>query len=202
VAPLHVPSRAAARSPALVRAVRQASGVFFTGGDQLRITALLGGTPLERALRRAFRAGCLVAGTSAGASAASTTMIVGGQAEVAPQRSAIRLAPGLGLLPGVVVDQHFAERGRIGRLLAALAQNPRALGLGLDEDTAAEVRAGRLRVLGSGAATVCDAAGTALTNVSETGPHRVLALSGVRLHVLPEGYGFDLRRRRALPPAG
>jgi cyanophycinase len=200
VAPLHIPTRRAASELAALRRMRAATGLFFVGGDQIRITALLGGTPLERVLRRRFAQGLLVAGTSAGASAVSSTMVVGGEAEVAPEMNAIRLAPGLGLLPGVVVDQHFAERGRIGRLLAALACNPRPLGLGLDEDTAAIVRGGRLRVLGSGAATICDGRRSAFTNVSETAPSQPLALAGVILHVLPAGYGFDLRRRRPLPP--
>jgi cyanophycinase len=200
-APLHIPDRRAACSLSALRRVRAATALFFAGGDQIRITALLGGTPLERVLRRRFAAeGLLVAGTSAGASAVSSTMVVGGEAEVAPQMNAVRLAPGLGLLPGVVVDQHFAQRGRIGRLLAALACNPRPLGLGLDEDTAAVIRGGYLRVLGSGAATICDGRRSAFTNVSDTSPGQPLALAGVLLHVLPAGYGFDLRRRRPLAP--
>lgn len=200
VAALDIPHRRAATALGSLRRLRQATALFFAGGDQIRITAVLGGTPLERVLRRRFRAGLLVAGTSAGASVVSSTMVVGGEAEVAPQMNAIRLAPGLGLLPGVVVDQHFAERGRIGRLLAALACNPRPLALGLDEDTAVVVRHGCLRVLGSGAATICDGRRSTFTNVSETAPGQPLALAGVVLHVLPSGYGFDLRRRRPLRP--
>ncbi len=200
VAALDIPHRRAASSPGNLRRLRDATALFFAGGDQIRITAVLGGTPLERLLRRRFRAGLLVAGTSAGASVVSSTMVVGGEAEVAPQMNAIRLAPGLGLLPGVVVDQHFAERGRIGRLLAALACNPRPLALGLDEDTAVVAADGRLRVLGSGAATICDGRRSAFTNVSETAPGQPLALAGVLLHILPSGYGFDLKRRRPLRP--
>ncbi|HVB10073.1 MAG TPA: cyanophycinase [Bacillota bacterium] len=197
---LHVPDRAAACSLEALRQLRAATAVYFVGGDQIRITALIGGTPLERVLRRRFAEGLLVAGTSAGASAVSSTMVVGGEAEVAPQMNAIRLAPGLGLLPGVVVDQHFAQRGRIGRLLAALACNPRPLALGLDEDTAAVVQDGSLQVLGSGAVTICDGRRSVFTNVSDTAPGQPLALAGVSLHVLPSGYGFDLRRRRPLRP--
>jgi cyanophycinase len=199
---LHLDGRREAFRTASLRAVARASGLFFTGGDQLRLTALLGGTPLEALLRRRFFAGLLaVAGTSAGASSVSSTMIVGGDAEEAPKMNTIRMAPGLGLLSGVVVDQHFAQRGRIGRLLAALAQNPGPLGLGLDEDTAVEVDArGAFHVLGSQTATILDARHIRFTNASESTPAQPLALAGVLLHVLPAGHGFDPVLRRPVAP--
>lgn len=136
---IHVSDRAQANDPGLLSLLRHATGVFFTGGDQLRLTALLGGTTIDRALRQLHRRGAVIAGTSAGASAMSDTMIVGGHDDETATRNTVRLAPGMGWLPGVVVDQHFAQRGRIGRLLTALAQNPRVLAVGIDEDTAVEV---------------------------------------------------------------
>lgn len=183
----------------LERLVEEATAVFFTGGDQLRLTSLLGGTNLDRALHRAFQRGTLMGGTSAGAAAMSSTMIVAGEGEVAPQADVVHLAPGLGFIREVIIDQHFAERGRLGRLLAAVAHNPYVLGLGIDEDTAVWVDGDRLRVLGRGAVTVVDGRGIEHTNISTAG-QRPLALTGISLHVLPAGYGFNLDTRRALLP--
>lgn len=199
---LHIENRAAAREEDGLRMLARATGVFFTGGDQLRLTSMFGGSILQRVLMRLFSTrGVCVAGTSAGASAVSTTMVVGGDAEESPKMNTIRMAPGLGLLPGVVVDQHFAQRGRIGRLLSALAQNPGPLGVGLDEDTAVEVDpSGMFRVLGSQTATLLDARGATFTNASESAPDQPLAFGGVRLYVLPSGYGFDPVARRPVAP--
>lgn len=199
---LHMANRADASRRASLYTLARASGVFFTGGDQLRLTSLFGGTPLDALLRRRFGvSGVCVAGTSAGASAVSATMVVGGDAEESPKKNTIRMAPGLGLLSGVVVDQHFAQRGRIGRLLSALAQNPSVLGLGLDEDTAVEVDGnGFFHVLGSQTATLLDARGARFTNASESALDQPLAIGGVRLFVLPAGYGFDPTARRPVAP--
>lgn len=195
---LHMREREEARLLAPV--LEEASGVFFTGGDQLRISTLLGGTMLEEALRRAWQRGVPVAGTSAGASAMSHTMIVGGEGEEAPRRDALQMAPGLGLLQQVVVDQHFSQRGRLGRLLAAVGQNPAILGLGLDEDTAALIEGDLLEVVGSGAATLVDGRAITHTSVSGADPGRPLALANVLLHLLPAGYRFNLSTRHPLPP--
>lgn len=193
---LDVPDRETARSTALADALRRSTGVFLTGGDQLRLTSILGGTPLAGALHAAAGRGAVIAGTSAGASAMSATMIVEGQDGSAPRRSIINMAPGLGFLKEVVVDQHFAERGRIGRLLAAIAENPYILGLGLDEDTAVVCDAdGLLTVVGSGACTVVDGLTIRESNVSESSAGDPLVLTHVTLHVLPAGYTFNLSRR-------
>jgi len=198
---LHVGRRRHADAEENLEAVRRAGAIFFTGGDQLRITATLGGTRLDRGLHRAFRRGTAIAGTSAGASVMSDTMIVTGPDDDAPKKCTTKMAPGLGLITNVVIDQHFAERGRIGRLLSAVAQNPFVLGIGLDEDTAVVVHSeGIAQVIGSQTATVIDARGAALTNASEQAPDEPLALSGVLLHVLPSGYAFNLRQRLPLPP--
>lgn len=181
--------------------IKRATGIFFTGGDQLRITSALGGTPLYDALYDACGRGVVIAGTSAGASAMSDTMIVGGEDDGAPKRCTTAMAPGMGLLRQIVVDQHFAQRGRIGRLLSALAQNPFVLGVGVDEDTAIVVRPGGVfRVLGSQTVTVLDGKGVSHTNASESVPDEPLALFGVTLHILPAGHGYDLESRKPLGP--
>ncbi len=181
-----------------LRILEEAGGIFFTGGDQLRITSVLGGTPYEDALRRAHLRGAAIGGTSAGASAMSATMLVGGADEESARRVSVRMCPGLGFLPDAVVDQHFAQRGRINRLLAALAQNPGTLGVGIDEDTAVLVRAGEdMKVLGSGTVTVLDARGAWVGDASETAVDAPLRLGPVALWVLPEGSSFDLAHRVA-----
>jgi cyanophycinase len=185
---LALQDRRQARSARMLRALGSATGIFFTGGDQLRITSTLGGTPAEAALRRARRRGCAIGGTSAGASAMSGTMIVGGRGEDPPRFSAVRMSPGLGLLPGAVIDQHFAQRGRINRLLAALAQNPGLLGVGLDEDTAIVVEpGGDFFVEGSQSVTVLDGRTARTSGASDAAPDAPMGLTGVTLHVLVRG---------------
>ncbi|AUX46957.1 cyanophycinase [Sorangium cellulosum] len=182
------------------RSIEDAGGVFFTGGDQLKITSKLGGSCAADAIVGLYRRGGLVAGTSAGASVMSETMLVGGAGEESAKvRGAVRMAPGLGLVRDILVDQHFAQRGRLGRLLGAVAHNPRLLGVGVDEDTAAVIDAGRsLRVLGSGAVYVVDGRGISHTNLVEEQEDKVLSLFDVRLHVLSAGDVFDLETRRPL----
>src|SRR5437868_1630635 len=137
VAHVHEENREDGLSEAAAEPVKRAGAVFFTGGDQLRLTSQLGDTPVFQAVEKLYHDGGVVAGTSAGASVLSDTMLVSGESGASPKGGdAIQMAPGFGLIEGVVVDQHFAERGRIGRLIAAIAQNPKSLGVGLDEDTA------------------------------------------------------------------
>lgn len=141
----------------------------------------------------------VIAGTSAGASVMSDTMIVGGQSSETPKKSMLSMAPGLGFLQEVLIDQHFAQRGRIGRLLEAVAQNPHILGIGLDEDTAIVVdSAAFFEVIGSQTVTVVDGRFVTHTNISELEPQESLALLNVVLHVLPKGYRFDLNKRDAI----
>lgn len=198
---LKLDSRASARDRAALAGLEKASVAFLTGGDQLRLTSVLGGTALLRRLKQRFSAGLVLAGTSAGASALSGTMIIGGSDKEPPQRGLIRMSPGLGFLSRVLIDQHFAQRGRFGRLLAAVALNPSCLGLGIDEDTAVLVRDHRLEVIGSFGVTVIDGSTLIHTNVSETAPRETLSLSSFRLHILARGARFDLLHRRLLPPA-
>lgn len=199
---LDISERLQAEDPMLVRLVDNCSGVFFTGGDQLRITSLIGGTALFHALSEAYRRGVVIAGTSAGASVMSSTMIVDGSEDKEPAAGAVRLAAGLSLISDVVIDQHFAQRGRLGRLLAAVAQNPYVLGIGIDENTAIVVEGPEFEVIGSGTVSIIDGQHIAFTNVSEVSPQAALALAEVRLHVLSEGYAFNLQTRQPKSNAG
>lgn len=193
---LYVKERAETASPETLRLMEGAGGVFFSGGDQLRISSTLGDTPVARRVAEIFAAGGVIAGTSAGAAAMSDTMLVKGSNAESHRIGDLHMAPGLGLLPDVIVDQHFAERGRIGRLLGAVAQNPRELGVGIDEDTAIVVRGAMFEVIGSGGVYVVDGAGVTHSNIAEAAPQRALSMFDVRLHVLGEGDCFDLKRRR------
>ena len=175
-----------------------ASVLFFTGGDQLRITSKIEGTPLADRIRRLYLSGAVIAGTSAGASVMSETMLVSGTGSESYRiMKDLFLAPGLGLMRNAIIDQHFAERGRIGRLLGAVAQNPRLLGIGIDEDTAIVVSQGRRsQVLGTGAVYVADGREVTSTNISEGEPERAMSIFDVRLHVLGQGDQYDLATHR------
>lgn len=193
-------TREEANEPALAAALDDVSGVFMTGGNQLRLASVIGGTQLGRALVERHRRGAVVAGTSAGASALSTHMVAFGTSGATPKQRMTQLSAGLGLLPGVIVDQHFEQRNRIGRLLALVAQSPSLLGLGIDEDTAAVVSpSGVMEVIGKGSVTVLDPTHL-VTDAYEVKRHRPIMVSGVELHSLPGGYRFDLRHRRLLAP--
>ncbi|MEV4706990.1 cyanophycinase [Actinoplanes sp. NPDC049316] len=195
---LRITTRAQANEPAVIQALATATGVFFTGGDQLRITTVLGGTLTDSALQTLVQAGTIVlGGTSAGAAMMSGTMILGGAAP-GVTRASVRTGPGLEFLPGVVIDMHFAERGRLNRLLSAVAMYPHELGLGIDEDTAILAEGDRFEVLGSGTVTVVDAGAATDIRVPADGP---IALSGARLHVLPSGSRFELSGRRPVGAA-
>lgn len=201
VVSLDIPSRQQAQLPETSEVILSSGGVFFTGGDQLRITSLLGGTEVDYALHEAYRRGTVIAGTSAGASVMSATMIIGGDGDSTPQQSSISMGPGMGLVREVVIDQHFAQRGRLGRLVSTVAQQPAMLGVGIDEDTAVIINSkGEMKVIGSQTVTIVDGNNCEHTNVSEAKPEQPLALTGLTVHILPEGYGYDLQDKRALVP--
>lgn len=198
---LYLEDRQEAENDEKLAVLDDAAGIFFSGGDQLRITSQIGDTPIERKLQALFDRGGVVAGTSAGATAMSETMLVRGTSAETYRIGDLHMAPGLGLIRDVIIDQHFAERGRFGRLMGAIAHNPRVLGMGVDEDTAAVVEGDRFTVIGSGAVYVFDGQHVSHSNIAEASPERVLSLHGVRVHVLGTGDGFDLRRRQPRPAA-
>ncbi|MDI6101420.1 cyanophycinase [Actinoplanes sp. NEAU-A12] len=190
---LRLSSRAEANAPESEAVLRDATGIFFTGGDQERITGILGGTATDTLLHGLIAGGPVVlAGTSAGAAMMSGTMITGGDGPGVTADS-VRTGPGLEFLPCVLIDQHFAERGRLNRLLSAVARYPHELGVGIDEDTAILTGGDSFEVLGSGAVTVVDAGAATDIRVPPSGP---IALAGARIHVLPAGCTFHLPGRR------
>ncbi|RNI24667.1 cyanophycinase [Flexivirga caeni] len=186
------PDRAHSSDAGLVALIDQATGVFLSGGNQLRLSQLIVGTPLGAAILRAYERGAVIAGTSAGASIMSQFMISMGDEGVTPRQRSSQLTAGLGLLPGVIVDQHFDQRARYGRLLSLVASSPSLLGMGIDEDTAAEITDGtELTVVGSGAVFVVDAR-TAVTDAHEAERDAPLLVTGAIVHTLPFGATFDL----------
>jgi cyanophycinase len=197
---LYVEERAAAGDREKLSVLDDAAGVFFSGGDQLRITSQIGDTGIEAKVRGIYERGGVVAGTSAGASVMSETMLVKGSSKETHRIGDLHMAPGIGLIRDVIIDQHFAERGRMGRLLGAVAHNPRVLGMGIDEDTAAIVEGDCLRVIGSGGIYVVDGSGVTYCNVAEAEAEKALSMHDVRVHVLSAGDGFDLRERKPRPP--
>lgn len=191
-------TRSEANDPAAGRLTDDATGVFLTGGNQLRLASVVGGTELGAALLRAHDRGAVIAGTSAGASAVSTHMMAFGTSGASPKHRMAQISAGLGMLMNVVVDQHFEQRTRLGRLLSVVAQSPSLIGLGLDEDTAAVVYPDQtLEVIGRGAVTIVDGS-QVLTDSYQTKGHRPMMVSGAILHSLPAGYRFDLSTRSLL----
>ncbi len=178
--------------------LQQATGVFFTGGNQLRLSTLIGGTAIAKAVRVLNAAGVPVAGTSAGAAFISEHMIAFGDEGSSPIAGSVRLAPGLGLTNRFIIDQHFRQRDRLGRLLTALAYNPFAIGLGLDEDTAAFIAPDNtVHVQGSGAITVVDAAEVQFSSMDSIAEGKPVCLLGIKLHILTQGATFNLHTRQA-----
>ena len=178
--------------------IEKANGIFVTGGNQLRLSTILGGTPVAKAIRRANARGVSVGGTSAGAAILSEHMIAYGEEGHSPHAGKVALVPGFGLTNRIMIDQHFRQRDRLGRLLTALAYNPFAVGVGLDEDTAAFIDHNRvLTVVGTGALTIIDASELTHSSIAEAEEDEPVSMTNVRLHVLTEGGMFDLDTRKA-----
>ncbi len=178
--------------------LEEATGIFFTGGNQLRLTTLLGGTPVAKLIRNANARGVTVGGTSAGASILSEHMIAFGDEGSSVISGSVRLAPGLGLTNRFIIDQHFRQRDRLGRLVTALAYNPFAIGIGLDEDTAAFIGPDEtIEVAGSGGVTIVDASDVSYSSVAEAVEGQPVCVLGLRLHILVAGATFNLHTRQA-----
>ena len=162
-----------------------------SGGSQLRLSQFFPGTPLGAALHRAHRGGTVIAGTSAGASIMSQFMISMGEEGTTPRQRTSQLTAGLGLVEGVIIDQHFGQRNRYGRLMSVVASSPHLLGIGIDENTAIEVTGSRFTVLGSGVVYVLDAR-KAVTDFPDARRGAPMLVSGAVIHSLPAGATFDL----------
>lgn len=181
-----------------LRVLSKATGIFITGGNQLRLSTILGGTPVARSIRSLNAKGVHVAGTSAGAAIVSEHMIAGGRTGPSPREAGVELAPGLGLTNRVIIDQHFNQRQRMGRLLAALSFNPFACGLGIDENTAGFIGPdGWMEVVGKGTVTVVDPADLRHSSMSYVRRAEAVTLIGLKLHVLAAGSQFNVDTREA-----
>jgi cyanophycinase len=193
---LDITERSDAYEEENVNLIKESALIFFTGGDQLRITSLIGGTPIYDELKKACSKGVFIVGTSAGASVMSGTMIIQGEDDDSPRKCTLKMSPGLGLIKGVIIDQHFAQRGRMGRLLAGIAQNPEVLGIGIDENTGIIVnQSGIIEVIGEGAVYFIDGSTITYTNVSEQHAEEILSMHNVKLHILTNGNKFDLIKK-------
>ncbi len=196
---LNINTRDDAQSAENCEIIRKSRCIFMTGGDQLRITSILGGTPACLELLNLYNSGGIIMGTSAGASVMSSTMVVQGNDNEPARKCTLKMAPGIGLFDGAIIDQHFDQRGRFGRLLCGVSENPEVLGIGIDEDTAVKVFPDmHFEIIGSNAVTIIDGKSIKSSNVSELNPNEILAIIGVTVHVLPQGYGFDFNERKVL----
>ena len=194
---LEIESREDAKAERSLRVLDDTTTIFFTGGDQVKITSQIGCSPVCERMQEIYESGGTIAGTSAGASVMSETMMVGGNGEETHRLGeGLKLAPGLGFIRGIIVDQHFAERGRIGRLLGAVTQNPRIIGVGIDENTAVIVeRDQKFTVLGEGGVTILDAGSSTYSNISDEETSRALSVFDVKLHMLSQSDVFDCQTR-------
>ena len=198
---LQIATRQQASSKKSARMIDDATAVFVTGGIQLRLISLLGGTAIASAIHRMLAAGGVYCGTSAGAAAISSHMIVTGREGMKIRRGMVDLAPGLGLISHAIVDQHFSQRGRLGRLIAAIGMNPQFLGIGIDEDTAAVFKGdASMDVYGTGQVVIVDASGVTSTDVHTVSKTSPFMMSPIQLHLLNEGSRFDFTRRRIVAP--
>lgn len=185
-----------ANDPENLKIIEEATGAFFTGGDQAYIIEYIKGTKLDTLLHQRHAEGMVIGGTSAGAAVMPDRMIVEGDSETSPRMGAIEMGEGMAFLHSVVIDQHFAQRGRLGRLISALLQDPAILGFGIDEDTAIIVDSDELKVVGHGAVTVVDESEATYDNLDELHEDESMAVCGIKLHILPQGFRFNLKTRK------
>jgi cyanophycinase len=183
-----------------IKKMRDSDALFFTGGDQLHVTSLLGGSPLCDTIYQKIEKGFVIAGTSAGAMMMSDSMIVSGTSDTAPKSGGVEIAPGMNLLTETIIDTHFSQRGRHGRLMTAIAHFPKLLGIGLDERTAICLSDGGFKVIGEGVVTVMDGRDINHSNLVLVKENEPLGMFGVKIHVLPAGYEFDLKKREPISP--
>jgi len=183
------------------KTIEKADALFFTGGDQLNVTSLMGGSPLHNLLHDRIKDGFIVAGTSAGAAMMSNSMVISGNSDNPPQVGGVQIAPGMNLFSGTIIDTHFTQRGRHGRLLTAIAHYPQDLGIGIDERTAIVTRDGEFRVLGEGVVTIMDGSRMRHNDLPYRKDRETLGLFGVEVHVLPAGYKYDLKKREPISPS-
>ena len=200
---MHIRDREGAHDPLLVDRIKAADIIFFSGGDQLRITSILGGSPVLKEIRRRyFEEFCIITGTSAGAAAMPETMIYSGDSEEGILKGKVHMTAGIGLIGRVIIDSHFIKRGRFGRLMQIISSNPGHIGLGLGEDTGVVIEKGRyIKAIGSGLVVIFDGQDLRYTNITEVSEGEAIAIENIRVHTIVRGYGYDLKERKYLKPA-
>lgn len=195
---VYIGSREDANDDKTLELVNNATGIFLTGGNQMRLSSIIGGTRLEKLVRERHEAGAVVAGTSAGASILSAHMVAMGASGPTPKLRMAQMFAGFGLISNVIIDQHFRQRDRIGRLLALVAGNPGLLGIGIDEDTSVVIdNEGILRVVGRHSVTIVDGSHMQ-SDIFEVKRYGDITISDARLHVLGPGRRFDMNARKML----
>jgi cyanophycinase len=197
---IDISTRADAMAKKNIEAIRKSTGLFFTGGDQLHITSLMGGTDLQKVINERYEKDLIIGGTSAGAAMMSNSMILTGDSDENPRVGAVEMAAGMDLIVGCIIDTHFSQRGRHGRLLTAVGHYPQDIGFGIDENTAMIVDKQGVKVIGEGSVTVIDASKMSYTNTSYVKKGKSLAMADVSIHVLPEGYKFNFKEQGTVIP--
>ncbi len=200
VSRVDVDDREDAFATASVDKISRADAIFFTGGDQNLIPALLGGTPLHHAINERLDAGIMLIGTSAGAAMMSGSMISGGESKTAPRVGAVKIAPGMNFVPNTIIDTHFSERGRHGRLLTAVAHDPQLLGIGLDESTGILIQGKEMRMVGAGSVTLIDGSRMTYSNLAYRREDDPIAMFHTAVHILPAGYSYSFAERLPRAP--
>lgn len=197
---LHIKNREDAADKEYLERIRKADVVMFSGGDQLRLTAIFGGTEFLQILKQRFRnEDFVIAGTSAGAAAASTHMIYRGQSNEALIKGEVQITAGLGFIDSVIVDTHFVQRGRIGRLMYAVATNPGILGIGLGEDAGLLVTEGNImEAIGSGLIILVDGRNIVATNIYDVEIGSPVSIESLKVHVMSIFDKYDLTEHRLL----
>lgn len=194
---IDVTSREQANAPKVAALIDDVTGIFITGGNQVRLSSILGGTKLVEKISEKYLEGTSLAGTSAGASIMSQHMIAFGRNGATPNLRKLQLAPGFGFIDSIIIDQHFKERDRIGRLKTAIVLNPRLIGIGIDENTAIIIRQDDMfEVIGTGGVTVVDGSKIEYTDVHKIKRHNPITVTGLVMHVLGQEYVFDLKTRK------
>jgi cyanophycinase len=192
---IYIGSREDANSEHVTNHVKDATGIFLTGGNQMRLSAMIGGTRFEQLVREANQNGVIVAGTSAGASILSAHMVALGASGGTPKLRMAQMVAGFGLISNVIIDQHFRQRDRIGRLLSLVASNPGLLGLGIDEDTAAIIDdQGVIEVIGRHSVTIVDGS-EIFSDIFQVKAYGEITVSNARLHLLTPGRRYDMKSR-------
>jgi cyanophycinase len=200
---IHINNRAQAEEEKYLKRIHKADIIFFTGGDQLRITSILGGTSfLNTIIQKYYKEKCIVAGTSAGATAMSQTMIYDGGASEALVKGNVKLTAGIGFINNVTIDSHFIKRGRFGRLMEVIASNPSYLGIGLGEDTGIIIKNGSLiETIGNGLVVVFEGTHIRYSNIATIKLGEAIVVEGMSVHTLINGYGYDLKKRQIIKPS-